>query len=276
MRIAIFAALPQEYRLFQKLTSNWRRISRKPAPVFQRCSGDQECFLVETGMGDTGIAEALRLALDWQPLDLILSTGFAGSLWEDPGVGRVVLATGFAAAGDPLAPRLGLNPSPQLREFCREHQVETAHLVTVRRPRAKALLREEVGNIPAMVDMESAWAAQAAWRSGIPFLCLRAISDGPGAEIDWDLDLVTDGAGRVRAGRVVLAMLEKPALIGSFWTLWRSARQAARQLAPVLAALVELSSTELGALVRSSHLTLAPAAKGPSRANRENPPGGFE
>jgi adenosylhomocysteine nucleosidase len=280
MRIAIFAALPQEYRLFQKLTSNWRRILRQPVPVFQRCSADQEWFLVETGMGDTGIAAALRVALDWQPLDLILSTGFAGSLREDLGVGRVVLATGFAAAGTPLSvalpSRLCLNPSPQLRDFCRKHQVATAHLVTVRRPRAKALLREEVGDLPAIVDMESAWVAQAAWRSGTPFLCLRAISDGPGDAIDWDMDLVTDGQGRVRMGRAVLAMVEKPSLIGSFWTLWRKAQQAAHQLAPVLAALVELSAPELRALVRTSQLTVAPAPKGALRADRESPPGGFE
>jgi adenosylhomocysteine nucleosidase len=280
MRIAIFAALPQEYRPFQQLTSNWRRISRQPVPVFRRYSGDKECFLVETGMGNPGIAEALRLALDWQPLDLILSIGFAGSLGEDLRVGRVVLATGFATAGIPLPvplpSRLRLDPSPRLQEFCREHRIAKAQLVTVRRPQAKTLLRKEVGNIPAIVDMETTLAAQAAWHRGIPFLCLRAISDGPGDDIDWDLDLVTDGHGRVRMGRAALALLEQPSLIGSFWTLWRNARQAAYQLAPVLAALVELDAAELSALVRNSQLTPAPGPGGPPRANGENPPGGCE
>jgi nucleoside phosphorylase len=280
MRIAIVAALPQEYRQFQKLTRDWAVISKQPLRVFHRHSADKECFLVETGMGKQHLEAALHNALPLESLDLILSTGFAGSLWEGFAVGQVVLATGFTFWGStrPAAPSTSLRfePSARLARFCRQHDIQEAQMVTVERPQPKMQLSRRMGHIPAVVDMESALVAHLAWRQGIPCVCLRAVSDGLRDEIDLDLDLIADSRGRIRLARVLLAMLEKPSLMGSFWHLWRHANRAARQLAWVLAALLTLSAGSLSVLVRESRLVPEPEAGEPPRTNEENPSSGGE
>jgi nucleoside phosphorylase len=279
MRIAIVAALPQEYRPFQKMTRDWTVIAKQPLRVFHRSSADKECFLVETGMGKQHLEAALHHALPLESLDLILSTGFAGSLWEGFGVGQVVLATGFTFWGSacPTAPPTSLrfDPSAPLTQFCLQHDIQEAQLVTVDRPQPKTQLSRRKGHIPAVVDMESALVAHLAWRQGIPCLCLRAVSDGLQDEIDLDLDRIADRQGRIRLVKVLLAMLEKPSLMGSFWRLWRHSTRAARQLARVLAALLNLSAGSLSALIRESRLAPEPEAGGP-RASEENQSSGGE
>lgn len=102
------------------------------------------------------------------------------------------------------------------------------------------------------VDMESADAARLCQEAGIPFTCLRAISDDCHSALSPQLVEVLC-QGEVAPGRLMGAVLRQPGLIAELWRLARDTRRAARQLADALAAqlLVE-SPSGVGCTRRTS------------------------
>jgi nucleoside phosphorylase len=264
MRIIIFAALPEEYRSFQKQIGKWRQLARQPVRLFRNRNTDREILLVETGMGRKQLNQAFAAALQAGPgpADLILSTGFAGSLWKGFAVGQVLLGERFAFCNQASPPHIAaafrLHPPPALVSFCSAHHVETARMITVPHPRDKSQLSCHAGSMPSAMDMESTHLARLAFHNSIPFLALRAISDALADVIDYSLEEITDANGRVRIPRVLLAILKKPLLCRSFAGSWRRARKAALQLARTLTALLELPDPVLRSLVRECRLLPVP------------------
>jgi adenosylhomocysteine nucleosidase len=267
MRIIMFAALPQEYRPFQKRMGKWRQLAHQPVPLFRHATADREVLLVETGMGPKRLYQAFTTALQDGPADLILCTGFAGSLWEGFQVGQVLLG-GRLAFCNPSSPQsmvevFHLHPSPALVAFCGTHRIETAGMITVQKPQDKLLLARYAGSTPSVMDMESAHLAQLAFHNSIPFLALRAVSDALQDVIDYSLEEISDQTGRVRIPLVLLAILKKPLLCRSFAVSWRRAERAAHHLAQTLSALLRLPYPDLNALVRECRLLPIPRQQNP-------------
>jgi hypothetical protein len=105
-------------------------------------------------------------------------------------------------------------------------------------PTEKRRLGEEHG--AAVADMESAAVARACQAKGVPFGCVRAVSD----EVDTPLSprLVSLLAGgRVSALRLLGAVLRSPSLLGSLWRLGRDTRHAGERLALALGELLTLT-----------------------------------
>jgi nucleoside phosphorylase len=258
IRIAILAALPQEYRPFQRLLGTWRQLIRQPFPVFSGRAGECELFLVETGMGNQQAEEAARHVLTLTPLDLMISAGFAGSLSRVLPVGQVVradrLATWNPTAAIPVIDRFQVSDTPRLSAFCEALQVRPARVLTLERPHSKTELAEFSRSIPTVIDMESTAVAETTYRQGVAFLCLRAVSDEHSKEIDWDLGAIVDNRGRVRLPKVLSMVIRRPALLASFYDLWRSSRKAGRRLAETLSALLRLPEDDIRALIRELRL----------------------
>jgi hypothetical protein len=104
----------------------------------------------------------------------------------------------------------------------------------------KAPLISRFSEIPTVLDMESAVVARYALSSGADFLCLGAVSDAAGDEIDFDLDAITDSNGVVRIRKVLSAVMREPRLVRSFYSSWKRSSLAARNLGNVLVKLLEL------------------------------------
>ena len=267
MRIIMFAALPQEYRPFQKRMGKWRQLAHQPVRLFRHATADREVLLVETGMGPKRLNQAFAAALQDGPADLILCTGFAGSLWKGFQVGQVLLG-GRLAFCNPSSPQsmaeaFHFHPSPALVAFCGTHHIETAGMITVQQPQDKFLLARYAGSMPSVMDMESAHLAQLAFHNSIPFLALRAVSDALQDVIDYSLEEISDQTGRVRIPLVLLAILKKPLLCRSFAISWRRAQKAALHLAQTLSALLRLPHPVLSALVRECRLLPVPRQQNP-------------
>ena len=267
MRIIMFAALPQEYRPFQKRMGKWRQLAHQPAPLFRHATADREVLLVETGMGSKRLKQAFAAALQGGRADLILCTGFAGSLWHGFQVGQVLLGGRLAfcnpSSQHSMAEAFHFHPSPGLVAFCGAHHVETASMITVPQPQDKCLLARYAGSMPSVMDMESAHLAQLAFHHSIPFLALRAVSDALQDVIDYSLEEISDETGRVRIPLVLLAILKKPLLCRSFAVSWRRAQKAALHLAQTLSALLRLPHPDLSALVRECRLLPVPRQQNP-------------
>ena len=275
IHIAILAALPEEYRPFQRLFGTWRQLIRQPFPVFFQRTGECELFLVETGMGNQQAEDAAGHVLTMTPLDLMISTGFAGSLCRDLPVGQVVRADKLASwsptAAIPVTDKFRVSDAPRFVTFCEVFRVQPVRVLTLERPHSKTELAEFSRSIPTVIDMESTVVAEMAYRQGVAFLCLRAVSDAHGDAIDWDLGAIVDSRGRVRIPKVLSTSLRRPALLASFYDLWRSSRKAGRRLAETLSALLRLPEDDLQALIRELRLLPLTSTGSQHSANEGKP-----
>ncbi|HEY2711882.1 MAG TPA: hypothetical protein VGI60_05150 [Chthoniobacterales bacterium] len=148
--IAVTFAHPSESRDFVRLTH--------PRP--------NEIQIFHTGVGGKTCRERLEPFLKSQPIDLLISSGFAGGIDPSLGVGDLLLAENHSA--------------PQLLERAREILIaRVGKLATTERVVEGAAERERLAkeHRAVAVDMETEWIARACAAHQIPMLSLRAISD---------------------------------------------------------------------------------------------------
>ena len=204
-------------------------------------------------MGAERAWQAARQALSGSNVDLLVSVGFAGSLWPGFRAGQVVWSRELAAydesAGGQSAVGFRPGSTVALTTFCRAHQVQPARFLTVDRPRAKADMEGRFGAEPTVLEMESTPVAAAAHARNVAFLGLRAITDEALEDIDWQLDSMMDRAGRVSAPKVMGAVLRNASLLRPLLRLRSSSRLAGRNLAATLIALLQLPEEDLLAIV---------------------------
>ena len=265
IRVVMLAAMPQESRPLLKLLGESHRLAGEPFPTWIQRSSHVELLLVETGMGTERAGRAARHVLSASRIDLLVSIGFAGSLWPGFRLGQVVWSrelTAYDARSE--SPSLGgFRPASilALTDFCQIHNVRPARFLTVDRVLSKAGMAGRFAEDPAVVEMESTAVAAAACGRGVPFLGLRVISDESTQEIDWQPDALVDRAGRVSATKVMGAVLRRPILLGSLLRLWRSSRVAGRDLAAALMALLQLPEEDLRALAEQLRLLPLPGGR---------------
>lgn len=205
------------------------RFPDSPCPAFLCTDQSEHIIVMETGVG---AIRTLR-ALDWllgPPSrekihgQFVLSAGFAGSLDSSTRVGDVMLARDVVnEEGATWAAPMRPGDLPGIR---------CGRLLTTSRfigePSEKLALGKQHGAIA--VDMESAAFARRCHERGVPWACLRVISDDVSAAFSAEVaGLVEDG--RVRMGRVVWLLARKPWLLPKLVRLAGQTRRAARRLA---------------------------------------------
>jgi adenosylhomocysteine nucleosidase len=218
------------------------------APCWARFCGPAwlSVLVLETGVGPTRMKQAIDWVLSRPRLGnvvyrpkLVLSAGFSGALEDALRVGDIILATEVCdAAGNVWpAPWPGELPSGTWKPILRRARVVTAQTLAGT-PKEKEALGQSTG--AAAVDMEAAVIAQSCSRHGIPFGCVRAISDAVQTPLSPRLVALLR-KGRVSIGRVGLASLRSPSIIPELWHLARATRFAAEQLGKALGELLTLT-----------------------------------
>jgi adenosylhomocysteine nucleosidase len=170
---------------------------------------------------------------------VVLSAGFAGALEPDTRVGDVLLAAEVVDEEGNSWPATWpgeLPPGEWRPPLHRCRLLTTARLVAT--PDDKRRLAER--HQAAAVDMESAVLARACRRHGVPFGCVRAVSDAADTGLSPQLaDLLT--GGRVSPLRLLAALARSPRLAGELWRLGRATRRAGEQLGMALGELLTLT-----------------------------------
>jgi adenosylhomocysteine nucleosidase len=229
-------ALRRESLFFRR---EFRPQQRFPgAPCRARLCGPSwlTVLVLETGLGPAATEAALGWVLSEPRLGgvpyrpaLVLSAGFSGALSPDLAVGDLVLADEVAdtAGGRWPATWPGPLPAGEWRPPLRRGRLLTASALAGD-PEEKRRLgaRHEA----LAVDMETAVVARLCQRHGVPFGCLRTISDGQATPLAPGLVDVLR-RGRVAPWRLAGALLRRPALLTELWRLAEQTRRAARQLA---------------------------------------------
>ncbi len=207
-------------------------------------------LVLETGVGPVASEAALQWAigkplfgnLPYRP-KLVLSAGYSGGLCSALKVGDLVLATEAIDADGRSWPATwpGDLPADWQLPMTRGRVLTTPYLVTD--PAEKRRLGEE--HQALAVDMESAVAARICKQHGIPYGCLRAVSD------DWDTPLSPALAGIAPGGRVswrrlLLALVRLPRLMGELLRLAKQTKAATRRLGLGLGELLTLTLDWMG------------------------------
>jgi adenosylhomocysteine nucleosidase len=202
--------------------------------------------MVETGIGQKRTETALEWVLG-QPLlgnlpyqpRVVLSTGFSGALGDDRQVGDVVLATEVTNAEGKVWPvtwPAELPPGEWRPPLHRGRILTTAKLVAT--PEEKRALGQQ--HEAVAVDLETAAVARLCTRRGVPFGCVRVISDDCRMPLSPRLVSLLSG-NQVSPVRLLGALLRAPGLSTEFWRLAKQTRHAARQLGTALGELLTLT-----------------------------------
>ena len=182
---------------------------------------------VANGPGAALARQAVDAAIrHWRP-DVIVSTGVCGGLTPGLAVGDIVVASKV------------LNGRKQ------EYQAQVPgchrkfHSGTVYSSDRVAVSISDKRSLRQLgadvVEMEAASVAERASKEGIPFYCIRSISDTADEEFELDFNTLRDANGRFSRPRIALAAMRKPfTRIPALLKLDRNTRTAARSLGEFL------------------------------------------
>ena len=166
-------------------------------------------LLVANGPGPKLVTEALR---DKKAVDGIVSTGFCGALDPALRVGDIVVS------GDTVR-----SPRPFVRG-----EILSVDRVAVT-AEEKRELRTRTG--AAAVEMESAAVEAKAREWGVPFRCVKVVSESAAQDMPLDFNQYRDSAGRFSLPRIALAAVLHPfTVMPALRELDRNCRAAAERL----------------------------------------------
>lgn len=186
-------------------------------------------WLLANGAGRALAGGAADAAHGKQQFDSVLSIGLCGGVDPALSAGEVVVASEILdiAGAKRLA---GTRPATDRAFAC--GCLATVDCV-IRTTSDKARIRA-MGAVA--VDMEAAAVAGRAAGWGIPFYCVRAVSDTADEAIQLDLNACRSKSGRICGMRVLGAAMHNPRrLLPELIHLWRRSRQAADALGDFLA-----------------------------------------
>jgi hypothetical protein len=218
------------------------------APCWARFCGESwlSVLVLETGIGQDRMATALHWLLGPPLLEnvpylpkVVLAAGFSGALREGYQVGDVILATEVADLEGhcwPVTWPAELPPGQWRPPLHRGRLLTTGKLIG--NPEEKQALGKQHGAVA--VDMESAVVARLCSQHGVPFGCVRVISDDIHTPLSPRLVSLLS-SGRVSPLRALSEVIHSPRLGIELWRLAKHTRFAAEQLGKALGELLTLT-----------------------------------
>jgi adenosylhomocysteine nucleosidase len=179
--------------------------------------------LICGGVGPHNAERATRELLAHTKPSLVLSTGVAGALSPALRVADIVVANEVIeqATGTRFACTL-----PSGIQHPASSILSVARMITT--VEEKQSLARQFGAVA--VDMESAAIARACAEHGVPFACVRAISDTADEVLPEAVTRFFDADGKLRPGRVLAESVKQPSLLAELHRLRRQTNVAAERL----------------------------------------------
>jgi adenosylhomocysteine nucleosidase len=222
-RVAIIAAMAGELK---PLVRGWRRESRGDAVLWRHRGGESEWIAACAGIGVNAANRAFAEIEKEGTIDCVYSVGWAGSLRMKFATGRAYRVSGVtdAKSGErfPAATRSG------------ECWLVTCDRVADRA--AKRNLAEATG--ADLVDMEAAGIARLAAMHGIPFCCIKGVSDGVDDQLP-DFNGFISRSGHFSLVRYALFATLRPWDWPALLRMGKESRKAAESIAESLLEILE-------------------------------------
>jgi adenosylhomocysteine nucleosidase len=217
-RIAIIAAMPGELK---PLVRGWRHERSNGVDLWRWRFDQGEWIAACAGAGVQAATRAFAEAEKGGALDAVISTGWAGALRKELAPGQVCdvssvidARTGerFVAAGPPSNFWL----------------VTSSRVADVHEKRRLAETYEA-----SLVDMEAAGVARLAQIRGIPFYCIKGISDGYRDQLP-DFNRFISVNGQFQLGRFIVFVLLRPWYWRPLARMGENSKKAAQGIAKSL------------------------------------------
>ncbi len=233
MKLAAAPALPGMLLLvaaFSREFAGLRSATPQPMPGLRWAAtlelAGERAILVANGAGRSVASAAAREALSKQSVRAVISTGFAGSLDPSHSVGDVFIADSVRGDDGEFATCRPAGPLGGARRGA---------LLTAGRVAQSALDKRELRERGAhAVDMEAAAVAAVAAECGLPFFCIRVISDTATEDLPVDFNRARRADGSISPWNVVGQALCRPARWPGLVRLHRNASCAAQLLGAFL------------------------------------------
>jgi nucleoside phosphorylase len=247
MRILVTFAVEAEFapwraiRVFRKVQINEKHYSGG-VEGFEATVGGSTVWVFFTGIGiklfDFQIA---RCFLD-AGVDVVISSGLAGSLRSEFAVGDVVAPKKVGNLRD-----VGVVPTtPALLDFAERRGarlVETLltadHIIETGEEKSRLAVFADV------VDMESVHVMEVFRSEGLPVATIRAISDASDENLPIDFTEAVSPDGRVKIVSLLRQLIGRPAKIPDLVRFGLRSKGAARKLAAFLDSFVESLTPEV-------------------------------
>ena len=194
-RVAIIAAMPGELK---PLVQGWEHERRGRVELWRTRSADADWVAACAGLGQGNATRAFAEVEKDGRIDRAISTGWAGALRRDLETGRAYYAAGVVDLK--TGERFPLLPATK----------DIHWLVTS--PRVVGAKEKELLAIDyyaGLVDMEAAAIARLARMRGIPFTCIKGVSDGVGDKLP-DFNRFISAEGRLRLSQLLFFVLPRP------------------------------------------------------------------
>ncbi|MGA8030020.1 MAG: hypothetical protein WB992_22980 [Bryobacteraceae bacterium] len=235
MAILYVAAEAAELKPFAALLTGLRKLSWPIDYAFEGIWEGRRVMLAANGAGPRLAAHAAEVAiravtaaeLSSSKLEAIVSTGYCGAL--DPDLQECEIVVGTKV----------LDLSNQEEFECVTITAKSACKYGVigsqdRIANDSAEKSQLKASGAIAVDMESAGVATRAKRAGLPFSCIKVVSDRAGESFRFDLNKMRTIEGRIARGKIGIYAGMHPSLIPELFFLRRRAKDAARALGDFL------------------------------------------
>jgi adenosylhomocysteine nucleosidase len=182
------AAEAREFSGILKRFGPGTKVDKKDAKFAREVYRDGDrWWLVANGPGPRCVEEILRTKME---VSGIINTGFCGALDPTLRVGDIVVwgkvpCTSRFASGEISSSDRVITTAAEKRE-----------------------LREKTGAVAA--EMEAGAVKKIAGDWGVPFYCIRAVSDTANEDMPLDFNLYRDAAGRFSLPRIAMAAISRP------------------------------------------------------------------
>lgn len=223
----LVAAESREFDGLRRLAAGWKKLDSRIAMLAASEVEGRRWILAANGAGPALAAEAARSGLGNGTVDRVISMGTCGALADTLAVGDIVAAAEVIGADGCLRfpavlPRCGA-------PFHSGPILSADRVAATRRDKQKA---RESGAIA--VEMEAAGVAEVTRAAGVPFSCIRAVSDTSDEDMPLDFNVLRDAAGRFDLARIAAAAAARPAALPGLLRLGRNARVASKNLGEFL------------------------------------------
>jgi adenosylhomocysteine nucleosidase len=225
-RAAIIAAMPGELKpLVKTRAGNWPHSTRNGISFWaqrgEKEDWEEEWIAACAGAGQDAATRAFAAIEEGGPIDLVFSIGWAGALRPEiaPGTahnvaGVIDVRTGERFNCDAGAGELWLLTSPKVANFAEKRRLASAYNAD-------------------LVDMEAAAIARLAAMRGIPFYCIKGVSDGFTDRLP-DFNRFLSPGGQFHLARFVLFALLRPWRWPALIRMGENSKRAAQSIAESL------------------------------------------
>ena len=217
-RVAIIAAMPGE---LMPLVHGWPHSSRNGVHFWAKRNEEEEWIAACAGAGQAAATRAFAAIEDGGPIDLVFSLGWVGALREDVRAGTahnlagvIDSKTGERFSCDAGAGDLWLVTSPRVVDEPEKRRLGLTYSA-------------------AVVDMEAAALARLAFMRGLPFYCIKGVSDAIGERLP-DLNRFLDAEGHFRLAAFILFAALRPWYWPALIRMGENSRKAAQNITRLL------------------------------------------